>query len=590
MHPPGDLPSARRVPIFVPIILFYHCVICAQTARMADVFNRLGVFVALLLLALVSLVLGMDRPGWLIVALACAPFIALGVADLAQRHSSVRRNFPIVGHIRTLFYRLRPYLRAYIVEDDLHGTPFSFDARNLVYARADGGEGVQPFGTERDVDSSHYSWINHSISPCADPDQSPRVLVGNSQSSQPYSASLLNISAMSFGALSANAVRALNLGAKIGGFFHDTGEGGISSYHLEHGGDLVWELGSGYFGARDADGRFDPAAFADKASADVVKMTEIKLSQGAKPGQGGLLPGAKVTPEIAAIRGIPVGVDCHSPRGHSAFSTPIELLEFAARMRELSGGKPVGIKLCIGQPHEPFAIAKAMLETGIRLDYIVVDGGEGGTGAAPMEMSDWVGMPLSEGLVLMRNALVGAGLKDDVRLAASGKVYSGIGLARAMAQGADWCNAARAFMFSIGCIQAQRCHVGNCPTGVTAQGEARQRGLVPEVQGPRVAEFHRRTLSALADITAAAGFAHPTSLEPHHLMHRTGPERAVSMDRIHTFLPANVLVEAPRSTIYADWWAAARADSFRPATDLARQRASTSPPAGADIHRQPERA
>ncbi|MBB3991677.1 FMN-binding glutamate synthase family protein [Croceicoccus naphthovorans] len=497
----------------------------------------------------------------------------MGLHDWFQRGWTVTRNFPIAGHIRALAYELRPYLRAYIVEDDLTGTPYSFEARNLVHARARGITDTHPFGTERDVETADYHWVSHSISPCDTPDTDPRIVVGNSQTKQPYSASILNISAMSFGALSANAVRALNLGAKLGRFYHDTGEGGLSQYHLENGGDIVWELGSGYFGARAKDGTFDPEQFRDKAAHDQVKMTEIKLSQGAKPGHGGLLPAAKVTSEIAAIRGVPAHQDCLSPRGHKAFSTPIEMMEFAAKMRDLSGGKPVGLKLCIGQPHEPFAMVKAMLETGIRPDFIVVDGGEGGTGAAPLELSDWVGMPLSEGLVLMRNALVGAGLKEEVRLAASGKVYSGMGLALNIAQGADWCNAARAFMLSIGCIQAQRCHLGTCPTGVTSQEPGRQRGLVPEVQGERAARFHRKTLAALADIVAGAGFAHPQELEPHHIMHRTGPEKAEPMDRIHTFLPKGILLDAPNDTIYADWWAAARADNFRPATDLASVRA-----------------
>ncbi|MCB1410697.1 MAG: FMN-binding glutamate synthase family protein [Rhodobacteraceae bacterium] len=511
--------------------------------------------------------------GWIWLGLLLLAIVALGVFDFLQTDWTITRNFPVAGRIRWLFYRLRPYLRAYIVEDDLHGTPYSFEARNLVHARARGETDTHPFGTERDVDADDYHWISHSIAPEPNPDTNPRVTVGNDQSSRPYSASVLNISAMSFGALSANAVRALNRGARLGGFYHDTGEGGLSPYHLENGGDIVWELGSGYFGARDRDGRFDPDKFRDAAANDAVKMTEIKLSQGAKPGHGGLLPAAKVTEEIARIRQVPAHQDCLSPRGHSAFSTPIEMLEFAARMRDLSGGKPVGLKLCIGQPHEPFAIVKAMLETGIHPDFIVVDGGEGGTGAAPLELSDWVGMPLSEGLIVMRNALVGAGLKDQVSLAASGKVYSGMGLARNIALGADWCNAARAFMLSVGCIQAQRCHLGTCPTGVTSQDPGRQRGLVPEVQGDRAARFHAKTLEALSDIVAAAGFKHPRDLQPHHLMHRTGPERAVPFDRIHSFLPSGILLQEPAGTVYADWWAAARADSFRPAIDLVPARA-----------------
>ncbi|MCA9295304.1 MAG: FMN-binding glutamate synthase family protein, partial [Phycisphaerales bacterium] len=294
-----------------------------------------------------------------------------------------------------------------------------------------------------------------------------------------------------------------------GGFYHDTGEGGLSDHHLAHGGDIVWELGSGYFGARGKDGRFDPERFRDGAAHEQVRMTEIKLSQGAKPGHGGLLPAAKVTEEIARIRQVPAHQDCLSPRGHSAFSTPIELMEFAARMRDLSGGKPVGMKLCVGQPHEPFAIVKAMLETGIRPDFIVVDGGEGGTGAAPLELSDWVGMPLSEGLVLMRNALVGAGLKDHVRLAASGKVYSGMGLARNIALGADWCNAARAFMLSIGCIQAQRCHSGHCPTGVATQNKWLMRGLDPTDKAARLANYMATLRKEFIRLSRACGVTHP---------------------------------------------------------------------------------
>ena len=511
---------------------------------------------------------------WL--ALLALLVVALGIFDYSQREWTITRNFPVAGRIRWLFYKLRPYLRAYIVEDDLTGTPYSFDARNLIHARAAGRTDTQPFGTERNVDSDDYHWIMHSISPAENPDKSPRVTIGNDQCAKPYSASILNVSAMSFGALSANAVRALNIGAKRGGYYHDTGEGGISDYHLEHGGDLVWEIGSGYFGARDKDGRFDAEMFRDGATRDSVRMTEIKLSQGAKPGHGGLLPGAKVTEEIARIRHVPAHQDCLSPRGHSAFSTPVELMEFAAKMRELSGGKPVGMKLCIGQPHEPFALVKAMIQTGIRPDFIVVDGGEGGTGAAPVELTDWVGMPLSEAIVLMRNALVGAGLKHEVRLAASGKVFSGMGLAMNMAQGADWCNAARAFMLSIGCIQAQRCHLGTCPTGVTTQDKGRQRGLIPEVQGERAARFHAKTLEALSDIVAAAGMTHPTELEPHHIMHRVGPEKALPMDRVHTFLAKNALIDAPDDTIYAHWWKAASPDSFRPAIDLVEARAANS--------------
>ena len=511
--------------------------------------------------------------GWVLLIVVCAAIVALGLYDFFQDRWTITRNYPVAGRIRWLFYELRPYLRAYIVEDDLGGTPYSFNARNLVHARARGLTDTHPFGTERDTDGNNYHWLSHSIAPAENPDLSPRVMVGGDQCTKPYSASILNISAMSFGALSANAVRALNMGAKQGNFYHDTGEGGLSDHHLSGGGDLVWELGSAYFGARDKDGHFDPEKFRDGAAHEAVKMTEIKLSQGAKPGHGGLLPAAKVTEEIAHVRQIPAHQDALSPRGHSAFSTPIEMLEFAARMRDLSGGKPVGLKLCVGQPHEVFSIVKAILKTGITPDFIVVDGGEGGTGAAPLELSDWVGMPLKEGLILMRNALVGAGLKPKIRLAASGKVYSGMGIAYNMAMGADWCNAARAFMMSVGCIQAQRCHTGTCPTGVTTQDPLRMRALVPELQAERAARFHSKTLASLADMVAAAGLTHPSELSPHNVMHREGPEKANTMDNIYAFLPENVLLDAPEETIYADWWQAATAESFKPVTDLERVRA-----------------
>ncbi len=526
-------------------------------------------------------------PLWLmILALAvCVPLVALGLFDLFQTRWTLTRNYPVLARFRWLFYDLRPFLRQYIVEGDLEGKPFSFEARNLVYARARGEPDAHPFGTERDIDDVGYTWVSHSIAPADAPDTDPRVDVGNDQCAKPYSASVLNVSAMSFGSLSAHAIEALNLGANQGNFYHDTGEGGISRYHLAHGGDLAWELGSGYFGCRDAAGGFDAAKFADNAQRDEVKMTEIKLSQGAKPGHGGMLPGAKVTPEIAEARQIEPFADCLSPRGHSAFSTPVEMLEFAARMRELSGGKPVGIKLCVGKPHEVLAIMKAMLKTGIHLDFIVVDGGEGGTGAAPLELSDWVGMPLSEGLVMVRDALVGTGLRRHVRLAASGKVYSGMGLARNLALGADWCNAARAFMMSIGCIQAQRCHLGDCPTGITTQDKWRQRGLVVPVQGERAARFHAKTVEALADIVAAVGHRHPRDLQPHHLSMRVNTVEARSLGEVHRFLPENALLDAPDETPYAQWWAAADADTFKERIDVDSAMTQQPPPGAGSTNR-----
>ena len=505
---------------------------------------------------------------WLVLVLVLTiPTIALGLYDWFQRGKTLTRNYPIAARIRWLFYDLRPFLRQYIVEGDLEGTPYSFEARNLVHARARGETDVHPFGSERNMDETGYTWISHSIIPTTEPDKDPRVLVGNDQSKQPYRASVFNTSAMSFGALSARAIEALNWGAEQGGYYHDTGEGGLSEYHQKHNGDLVWEIGTGYFGCRDNQGRFDPDKFADKAQHDQVKMTEIKLSQGAKPGHGGLLPGSKVTQEIARVRQVPAFQDCLSPRAHSAFSTPIQLLEFAAHMRDLSNGKPIGLKFCVGQPHEVMALMKAMLETGIYPDFIVVDGAEGGTGAAPLELSDWVGMPLIEGLVLVRNALVGTGLRKHIKLAASGKVYSGMGLARNMAIGADWCNAARAFMFSIGCIQARRCHTGTCPTGITTQDPWRQRGLVPAVHAERAARFHRVTVQSLMEIVASAGLTHPQELQPHHLTTRRSGVEARGIQELHTFLPENSLLDDPEDTPYRDWWKAAAADSFKPRHD-----------------------
>lgn len=491
------------------------------------------------------------------------PLVAIAAFDFVQTRHTLRRNYPLVARVRWIMEDLRPFLRAYVVEGDLDGRPFNHDERALVYARAKGQLDAHPFGTELNVYSDEYEWLGHSIAPNAKAPESWRVKVGGPQCARPYDASLLNISAMSFGALSANAIMALNQGAKLGGFYHDTGEGGLSRYHRTHGGDLVWEIGSGYFGCCDDKGGFDPARFEAIAQDDQVKMIEIKLSQGAKPGHGGVLPGAKVTAEIAEVRGVTVGKDCISPAAHSTFSTPLELLEWAAKLRDLSGGKPVGIKLCIGQPHQLFAVMKAMRESGIRLDYIVVDGGEGGTGAAPVELSNSVGMPLREGLIMTRNALVGCGLKQDVRLAAAGKVHSGAGLAMNIALGADWCNAARAFMFSLGCVQSMRCHTDTCPTGVATQDAGRQRGLVVEDKAARVAHFHKQTLAGLREIVVAMGLDDPWQIGPGDLSERLNSARSDPVDRIYPFLDDGQLLADPASTPYARYWDAARADSFR---------------------------
>ncbi|MBX7533963.1 FMN-binding glutamate synthase family protein [Qipengyuania sp. 1XM1-15A] len=491
------------------------------------------------------------------------PLAGFAIWDFFQPNHTLRRNYPLIGRIRWLMEDLRPFAQSYFVEDDLEGRPFSHQARSLVYARAKGDLDKHPMGTELDVYSDEYEWVGHSIAPSKDTPEEWRVTVGQDTCDKPYSSSLLNISAMSFGSLSARAIEALNAGAKEGNFAHNTGEGSISRYHRAPSGDLIWELGSGYFGARREDGRFDPDQFRENAASDQVKMIELKLSQGAKPGHGGVLPGAKVTKEIAEARGVPEGEDVLSPAAHPEFDTPIELLEFVTRLRELSGGKPVGIKLCVGLPHEVFAVGKAMLETGMHPDFITVDGAEGGTGAAPLELSNSVGMPLREGQIFVRNMLVGTGMRDKVKIATSGKIHSGAQMAKSFALGADWCNAARPFMFALGCIQSMNCHKGTCPTGVATQEEWRQRGLVVEDKAPRVARFQRQTLHSLREITIAMGLDSPWEMKPMDMRERINGARSDAFDKIYYFAEEGVLLDRPSSTPLARHWAAARADSFR---------------------------
>lgn len=491
----------------------------------------------------------------------------LGVVDLLQDRHAVRRNYPILGNIRYLVEGIRPEIRQYLLEGDGEQLPFSRAQRSLVYARAKNEGADKPFGTLIDVYQPGFEFIGHSMrpAPLSDP-SSFRVVIGGPQCKHPYSASVFNISAMSFGSLSANAIRALNQGARRGNFYHDTGEGSISPYHREHGGDLVWELGSGYFGCRTATGQFDPERFAAQAASPQVRMIEIKLSQGAKPGHGGILPKHKVTEEIALTRGVPMGEDCISPSRHSAFSTPIEMLQFIERLRELSGGKPVGFKLCIGHPWEFMGIAKAMLETGILPDFIVVDGTEGGTGAAPLEFTDHIGVPLREGLLFVHNVLVGLNLRDKIRLGASGKIVSAFDIASVLAIGADWANSARGFMFAIGCIQSQSCHTNKCPTGVATQDPLRQRALVVPDKAERVFNFHRNTLKALAEMLAAAGLEHPSQLEPRHLVRRVSDREIRLFSQLHVFLkPGDLLRDDLKADFYARMWAMARADSFEAA-------------------------
>ena len=498
--------------------------------------------------------------GWL--ALVFMLLVGLGFRDTRQTRHSVLRNYPVIGHFRFLLEFIRPEMRQYFIEGDNEAAPFSRQQRSLVYQRAKGESDKRPFGTQMDVGAVGYEWINHSLQPTQLATHDFRVTIGGDRA-QPYNASVFNISAMSFGALSANAILALNAGAKRGNFAHDTGEGSISRYHKEMGGDLIWEIGSGYFGCRNDDGSFSESRFAENALQPQVKMIELKLSQGAKPGHGGVLPGPKVTPEIAAARGVPAWVDCVSPSSHGAFKTPIEMMHFIEKLRTLSGGKPTGFKLCIGHPWEWFAIAKAMVETGITPDFIVVDGAEGGTGAAPLEFTDHVGAPLQEGLMLVHNTLVGLNLRQKIKLGCAGKVVSAFDIARMLAIGADWCNSARGFMFSLGCIQAQSCHTGNCPSGVATQDDQRASALVVPTKAERVYRFHQNTLMALKELVQAAGLDDPSKITAAHIVRRSADQSVKLLVTLLPFVAPGELLRGEMSQqVFRIYWPMSQASSF----------------------------
>ncbi len=467
----------------------------------------------------------------------------LGFRDTFQNSHAILKNYPVSGHLRFLFETFRPEIRQYLLESDNEKIPFSRNQRALVYQRSKGASDKRPLGTIEDNYKNGTEWLMHTINPTGHiKPEDLRVQVGGQSCLKPYSISIFNISAMSFGSLSANAIMALNKGAKMGGFAHDTGEGSVSDYHRRYGGDLIWELGSGYFGCRTPEGKFDPERFAKVAAEPQIKMIEIKISQGAKPGHGGVLPAAKITPEIAKTRGIPMGVDCNSPAGHSAFSTPLELMQFITQLRELSGGKPVGFKICIGKISEWFAIIKAMLETKVVPDFIVIDGSEGGTGAAPVEFVDHVGTPMRDGLRLVHMSLIGAGLRDQIKLGVAGKIISAFDIVRACAIGADWCNSARGFMFAIGCIQSRSCHTDLCPTGVATQDAMRQKALNPEDKSHRVFHFHQNTLIALGELMAAAGYSHTSQLDANTLVRRNENGVATPLGKNLLNLAPNVLL------------------------------------------------
>ena len=500
--------------------------------------------------------------GWLLFVIV-GPLFVVGLCDSLQKHQTIRRNFPVIGHFRYIMEAIRPEINQYFIESNRDGVPFSREMRSIIYQRAKHALDTVPFGTQSDVYGANYEWINHSLlAKKLDEESPPRVRIGEGTCKHPYDAALLNISAMSYGSLSSRAILALNGGAKRGSFYHNTGEGGLSPHHLAPGGDVVWQLGTAYFGARDKAGRFDPGMFKERAQLPNVRMIEIKLSQGAKPGHGGILPAAKITPEIMAIRHVQPGSDVISPPGHTAFTTPLELLDFINQLRELSGGKPVGFKLCVGKRREFLGIVKAMLQTGYAPDFITVDGAEGGTGAAPLEFSNSVGMPLREGLSFVHNALRGAGLRKRIRVVAAGKVATGFAMATTMAIGADLCNAGRAMMFALGCIQSLRCHSNNCPTGVATQDKELEGGLDVTDKSVRVWRFQKETVKSLLEVVGAAGLAHPHDLRPYHILRRTGSGDVRNLEEIYAYQPPGFLLDGTVPTHLLRAWEGARADTF----------------------------
>ena len=516
-----------------------------------------------------TVVLGLVFAGTLIsphvlwVLAVVGPVIALGLYDVLQNQRTILRNFPLLGHGRYLLEAVRPEIQQYFIESNIDAFPIEREFRAIVYQRAKGELETKPFGTQRDVYRVGYEWCAHSIAPAELLQEQPRVEIGGPDCEKPYSASLLNVSAMSFGSLSKNAVLALNLGAKAGHFAHNTGEGGISPYHLEPGGDLIWQIGTGYFGCRDQDGAFDPQAFERQAGHEAVRMIELKLSQGAKPGHGGILPAVKVTKEIAAIRGVPVGETVVSPSTHQTFSTPRGLLEFLARMRQLASGKPVGFKLCVGRRADFFAVCKAMLETGITPDFITVDGGEGGTGAAPLEFSNSMGMPARGAWVFVHNTLTGIGLRDQISIVAAGKIITGFHMARAFALGADLCVSARGMMLALGCIQALRCNSDNCPTGITTQNPALVHGLHVSDKAVRVGRYHSGTVDGFLELLAAMGLRHPMELGPNHVFRRISDTRVRRFSEMYEFTAEGLLLQDDRVPVeWREEWRVANPDRW----------------------------
>ena len=532
---------------------------------MGLIWSRYTIFLTVLSSSFACAVLGyVSDARFFLPLLALAPLVLVGLHDLLQTSHAILRNYPIIGHVRFILEAVRPEIRQYLIEDESDPVPFSREQRAVVYQRAKNVFDKQPFGSVRDVNAPGYGWVAHSITPQEPTGHDFRVTIGGRDCEKPYQASLLNISGTSFGAVSGNAIQAFNLGARQGGFAHNTGEGSISRHHRRHRGDLIWQIATGYFGCRTPDGRFDPIAFQRQSTDDQVKMIEVKLSQGAKPGHGGVLPRAKINGEIARARGIARNRDCVSPAAHPEFDTPFGLLLFVQMLRRLSGGKPVGIKLCIGHRYEFLAILKAIHRSGVAPDFIVIDGGEGGTGAAPRELANHVGLPLADALRFAHSALIGAGLRDQVKLGASGKIITGYDIFRTLAIGADYVMSARSFMFAVGCIQARTCHSNRCPTGVATQSFWRQRALVVKDKARRVDNFHRNSLKALAQLLGAAGLSDPAEILPRHIFLRDSNGQAIRGDQAFLPLAPGSLLDGTATGAIAEEWQRARADSFQP--------------------------
>jgi glutamate synthase domain-containing protein 2 len=505
---------------------------------------------------------------WITVLLTV--LLALALFDRFQTKHAILRNFPLVGRARWVIESMRPFLQQYILEPDTGGTPIPRMFRNVVYQRAKHSQETIPFGTQLDTYKDGYEWIGHSLS-ARDVEQldcSPRVSIGGRSCKQPYSASILNISAMSFGSLSSNAVLALNKGAQLGNFYHNTGEGGLTPYHLEYGGDIVWQIGTGYFGCRNPDGTFNLQQFTEKANLDAVKMIEIKLSQGAKPGHGGILPAHKNTPEIAKIRGVAPYTQVDSPARHSEFKTPLEMMQFINTLRQQSNGKPIGFKLAVGRRSEFAALCKAMVESGISPDFITVDGGEGGTGAAPLEYSNAIGTPLKEALAFVDDMLTGFGLRNEIKVIASGKIITGFHLVKHLALGADVCNSARGMMLALGCVQSLSCNTNRCPTGVATQDRTLAKGLVVEDKFQRVKSFHQKTVHVVADILSSTGLEHPSELNRSHIYRRVSQQDVKRFDQIYPSIKPGCFLTAQFPERYKFELQEASASSFMPSAQL----------------------